>query len=255
MSREMFSEWKSLFRFPFQGPDWQSRFLIGSALLFAGWLIPLLPAFFVFGYAVEVMRRVIGGEEPRLPPWQDWGRLLVDGLRAFGVSFIYLLPGSVVYWGSIGLYLISSFLLPFMPPSMETEKWAALLLIVALFLPGLFLLLGLFLGSLLYVVGGVPLPMATAHFVAEDRFAAAFHFRRWWAILKERRWEYFVAWVFLCGLAAIAYFAVMMLYFTLFLCWLIPVLMAPLAFYLMVVSAALFGQVYGGSGTAGDVRR
>ncbi len=248
MSQETLSEWKSLFRFPFQGPDWQTRFLIGSALLFAGWFIPLLPALFVFGYAVEVMRRVIAGEEPHLPPWQDWGRLLVDGLRAFGVSFIYLLPGSVFYWGGFGLYFIGAFgLMPFM----EREEWAVAVffLVLALFL------IGLFLGSLLYVVGGVPLPMATAHFVAEDRFAAAFHFRRWWAILKERRWEYFVAWVFLCGLIAIAYFAIMMLYSTFCLCWLIPVLMVPLAFYLMVVSAALFGQAYGGGGAAGDVRR
>lgn len=230
---------KSLFSFPFRGTDWQNRFIIGSALILAGWFFPIVPVLFVYGYVLEVMRRTIQGEEPHLPPWQDWGRLIVDGLRGSVVGLVYLLPGNLVYFGGIGLYFVGVIGLT---PSMERESWAIGLffLILAIFM------VALFLGSLLIFLGLIPLPMATAHFVAEDRLASAFHIRRWWAVLKNRGWEYFIAWIILMGLAGFIYFALMLLYYLPCLCWLIPVALSPLAFYLMLMAAAIFGQVYGG---------
>jgi hypothetical protein len=232
---------KPVLRFPFQGPDWQSRFLIGSALLLAGWFIPIVPAIFVFGYALEVLRRTLMGEEPSLLPWQDWGRLFVDGLRAFVVNLVYLLPGSLIYFGGLGLYLVGSLVLIL---AMEREAWG-LGLFFALFIV---FMIALFLGSLLIFLGVIPLPAATAHFVAEDRLASAFHIRRWWSILKDRRWEYLIAWIVVGGLALAFYFVMYLLYYTVCLCWLAPIATAPAAFYLMLVSAVLFGQAYRGSG-------
>ncbi len=46
---------KPLLKVPFQGPDWRNRFLIGSALLLAGFFVPLLPSIFVGGYTVAIM--------------------------------------------------------------------------------------------------------------------------------------------------------------------------------------------------------
>lgn len=236
MSRETLSELKSLFRFPFQGPDWVNRFIIGCALLFAGWVVPILPALFVLGYAVEVMRRVIGGEEPSLPPWQDWGRLFVDGMRAFVVGLVYLLPATLIYFGSMGLYFAVSFGSVFLAREQEVLG----IFIVAMVI----LFIGMFLGFLLSFLGIVPLPAAMAHFVTENRLGAAFQVRRWWAVLKERWWEYGIAWVLLFGITGLVYFAMMLLYYTLCLCWLVPIAIAPLAFYTMLVAAALFGQVW-----------
>ncbi|MGB9777282.1 MAG: DUF4013 domain-containing protein [Anaerolineae bacterium] len=235
MSRNTLVELKHLFRFPFQEPDWVNRFIIGSALIFAGWVVPILPVLFVYGYAVEVMRRVIGGEEPSLPPWQDWGRLFVDGLRAFAVGLVYLLPGTLVYFGGMGLYFASFFI----PLLANREPTMALVMVtMALFF------ISLFLGSLLLFLGAIPLPAAMAHFVAENRLGAAFQVRRWWAVLKERRWEYLAAWILLFGMMGLLYVLWMLLYYTICLCWLMPILAAPVAFYTTLVFAALFGQVW-----------
>lgn len=236
MSRNALSELKTLLRFPFQGPDWANRFIVGSALLFAGWVVPLLPVLFVYGYAVELMRRVMQGEDPELPPWQDWGRLFTDGLRAFVVAFVYLLPGTVLYFGGIGFYYISFFLMAVFQPQ-DPPIGLFLLAFAVLFL-------GFFLGSLFYLLGGFPLPAALAQFVTEDRLAAAFHFRRWWTVLRKRGWEYLAAWLLLLGIAVAAYLILMLPYYTVCLCWLVPFLIIPVAFYLTVVAAALFGIVW-----------
>lgn len=235
MSRNVLSDLKNLFRFPFQGPDWPNRFIVGCALLLAGWVIPILPGLFVYGYTVGLMRRVIQGEDPELPPWQDWGRLFGDGLRAFAIALVYLLPGTAVYFGSIGLYYL--FFLAMVLGNRE-PSFGAFLLTASL------LAVALFLGSLLYLLGAIPLPAATAHFVAEDRLAAAFHIRRWWAVLRERWGEYLAAWFLLLGTSVAAYLVLMVPYYLPCLCWLVPILSIPVAFYLMAVAAALFGMVW-----------
>lgn len=240
MSRIVLSDLKSLLRFPFQGPDWANRFIIGSAWFLAALIVPIVPLFFAYGYALEVMRRVIRGEEPGLPPWQDWGRLFADGLRAFAAGLVYLLPGTLVYFGSMGLYFAAFFIFPALD---ERQVFWFLLIAMAV------LFIGIFLGSLLLFLGLVPLPAAIAQFVAEDRLGAAFRVRRWWAVLGERRWEYLIAWLLLFGIIGIVYFALMLLYYSLCLCWLVPVLSAPVAFYTTLVAAALFGLVWREYGT------
>ncbi len=235
MRRNVLSDLKPLFLFPFQGPDWANRFIVGSAWFLAGLVIPIVPMFFAWGYAVEVMRRVIRGEEPYLPPWQDWGRLFLDGLRAFAIGLVYFLPGTLVYFGGFGLYFAGIFVLPNVG---EREGFIVFLLLVTI------LFLAMFLGSLLLFLGLIPLPAATAHFIAEDRLGAAFQVRRWWAVLRERRWEYLIAWLLLFGLIGIVYFAQMLLYYSVCFCWLMPILAAPVAFYTTLAAAALFGLVW-----------
>ncbi len=239
MSRDVLSDPKSLFRFPFQGPDWANRFIVGCALYFAGWVVPIVPILFVYGYAVEVMRRVIRGEEPGLPPWQDWGRLFVDGLRAGAVGLVYLLPGTVIWLGGFAFYLLGFFgLIPLAERQQPGEFFLGFLALMGIYI------LSLFVGSLLILLGAIPLPAAMAHFVAEDRLGAAFQVRRWWAVLKERGWEYAIAWLLLLGLMGVAYFALMLLYYSVCLCWLMPILSAPVSFYTTLVAAALFGMVW-----------
>ncbi|MBC8253370.1 MAG: hypothetical protein H8E35_05000, partial [Ardenticatenia bacterium] len=47
---------QALFRFPFQGADWSSRFIIGTGLTLAAYVIPIVPIIFVYGYVLRVMR-------------------------------------------------------------------------------------------------------------------------------------------------------------------------------------------------------
>ncbi|MCS7177948.1 MAG: DUF4013 domain-containing protein [Anaerolineae bacterium] len=239
MDRHILSNLTSLFRFPFQGHDWANRFIVGCALLFAGWVVPIVPVLFIYGYAVDLMRRVIRGDEPSLPPWENWGRLFVDGLRAWVVGLVYLLPGTVILVGGFMLYMVGSF---GMIPLAERQPPDALLF-------SFFVLIGVYflsylVGSLLFFLGLIPLPAATAHFVAEDRLGAAFQVRRWWAVLRERGWEYLIVWILLFGITLLIYLILMGVYSTMCLCWLVPILAAPMAFYTTLVAAALFGLVW-----------
>jgi hypothetical protein len=232
---------KTFFKFPFQGPNWQSRFLIGAGLALASFLVPIVPLIFVNGYTLRVMRQAIEGEDLAMPDWEDWGGLATDGLRMMLVGLVYLLPGTIVLVGGMILYwVILTLLAVATEGGSEPALGASLLYMVSIGIMFLSMLVGLALSLL----GGIPLPMATAHFVAQDKVAAAFRVREWWAVLRNNRLGYFIAWVVVAGLMAILYFLTMMVYYTMVLCCLIPFLGATLGFYLSLVGAAMFGHAY-----------
>jgi len=102
----------------------------------------------------------------------------------------------------------------------------------------------MFVGSILTLLGAIALPVALSHTVAEDDLVAAFRVRQWWGILKADKLGYFISWVIIAGLMGILYLILMLAYSTLVLCCLLPILMAPVGLYIMLIGAALFGQTY-----------
>jgi hypothetical protein len=245
---------KTLFNFPFQGPNWRNNFIIGAALTLANSIVPLVPMIFVCGYALQIMRRTIEGQELELPPWDDWGKLALDGLRLMLVGLVYLLPGILVLMVGVALYFASIFSWPLLASTAErgSDGQVALLLSISVLGSMAIMMLSMLLGWLLILLGLIPLPVATAHFTVRDQVAAAFRIREWWPLLRVNRLGYFAAWVVVFGLMAILYFAFAMAYYTLILCCLIPLLAAPVNFYLSVIAAALFGQTYRESMTVAE---
>ena len=235
---------KALLKFPFQGPNWQNRFIIGSVLTFGGFIIPIIPLIFVAGYSLQIMRQAIQGQELELPDWNDWGRLAVDGLRMLGVGFIFLLPGLVVMVVGMGLYFAGSFTLPIMTAfSQDNSAPSAIFPVLLLVLMAIFFL-SLLVGFVLFALGAIPLPAATANFVAKDHFGAAFHVREWWPLLRVNKLGYLIAFVVVLGLYMALSFIIMIVYYTIILCFLAPFLAGPIGFYLALISAALFGHTY-----------
>jgi hypothetical protein len=237
---------KTLFKFPFQGSNWRNNFIIGAALTLANSILPLVPMIFVYGYALQIMRRTIEGQDLELPPWDDWGKLAVDGLRLMLVGLVYLLPGILVLLGGFTLYFASIFSWPLLASAAERggDGQVALLLSISIFGSIAIMMLSMLLGSLLILLGLIPLPVVTAHLALQDKVAAAFRVREWWPLLRANKLGYFAAWVVVFGLMSILYFAFAMAYYTLVLCCLIPLLAAPVSFYVTLIGAALFGQTY-----------
>ena len=235
---------KRFFAFPFEGADWQKRFVIGAALMLVGTFIPVIPLIFVFGYIVQVMRQAIEGKALTLPEWDDWGKLGMDGLRYGVVGLAFMLPGFLVYFGGMGLYMISAMVLPMSMQMMEHGRGNFAVIPLFFVLSMVIMFVSIFLGMILTFLGAIPLPAALAHFVAQDHVGAAFRFREWWKLLWRNKLGYFIAWVLCGGLMGVWYLAFMLLYSTMILCILIPVLSAPLLFYLMLVWAAVFGETY-----------
>jgi hypothetical protein len=89
--------------FVFDDEEWIAKILIAAVILLLGitfaWLllIPLILALLLLGgYGVEITRRVIFGETPVLPRWDDWGDLLGKGLKAWVIGVVYALPIIIV---------------------------------------------------------------------------------------------------------------------------------------------------------------
>lgn len=90
--------------YPTQGDSWIGRFAIGGILTFLSFLI--IPIFLIYGYFVRVLEYTIkGNKEP--PEWEDWGNLLIDGLKGIVVTLVYAFIPIFVF-GVLGTVFIGA---------------------------------------------------------------------------------------------------------------------------------------------------
>ncbi|MBM3120565.1 MAG: DUF4013 domain-containing protein [Chloroflexi bacterium] len=235
------SELKQYFRFPFQGRESRSRFALGCALMLAGYIVPILPGLLVYGYALQILRRSAQGEGVAMPAWEDWPGLLSLGFRGTMVQLAFTLPAAAVYLVGFGTYFGALIPLSIASSADASVSDPAILGFLAAML---ILMLSIVLGSVLLVLGILPLPASVAHFAAQDRLAAAFRIREWWRILSANWLGYFVAFVVVSGIFGLAYGAFMILYSTLVLLCVGFVVIVPAGVYTLLVGAALFGEAY-----------
>jgi len=232
---------KPYFRFPLQDAQARTRFVVGCALLLAGFIVPILPALFVWGYALRIMRATADGEPPSMPAWDDWSSFLSLGFRGGIVGFVFMLPGQAFFFFGVASYFGTFFLLPLAERAGGSEGGA---LFALFFLAFGVMMLSIIIGSALLLLGTIPLPAALAHFVAKDRLAAAFSVREWWPALWTNALGYFISFVVSAGILAIAYYAFILLYSTFVLVCLGFLLAIPIGVYAAFLGAALFGECY-----------
>jgi hypothetical protein len=234
---------RDVLAFPFREPNWKGRFAIGAALCLAGFLIPFIPVLFVYGYLLHVMRQAIRDESLALPAWEAWGTFFLDGLKSFAVGLVYILPSIVVFGVGMWIYFIGMFSFAGMSDSYASSAANDPAFWLILGSMGVFFL-SMLLGSLLWILGVLPLPMAAGNLASTDRLSSAFRLRELWNILAANPFGYFLAWVIVLGLFTLVYVATMLPYMTLVLICLIPVVASLLGYYLLLVAAALFGLTY-----------
>jgi hypothetical protein len=80
-------------RYPYDEGDGLRSLVIGGLLTLLSVLV--LPAILVSGYTLRVLREVDAGDE-HLPAFDDWGAMLVDGLKAIAVALVYVLIPAVL---------------------------------------------------------------------------------------------------------------------------------------------------------------
>jgi len=76
------------FSYPFQDEEWVKKIVLTAVIS----LIPLIGQLALIGWLVELTRRVIRGDSEPMPDWADFGGILVLGLKAFAIGFVYALP-------------------------------------------------------------------------------------------------------------------------------------------------------------------
>ncbi len=219
------------FTFVFEDQQWLNKLLIGAAILFVGslflWLlfIPLIVAGALLnGYMIEIIRRVVDGRADLLPEWDEWGDMIVDGLKLLVVQIVYSLPAIV-----LGLCMI--LLLIAAGENAEVLGW--------------FLGLGAGCFILLWTVAvSIVLPAATAVFAVTRDLTSAFQFGKVFAFVRDNLSTYLLTlvmgWVAgfigslggtVCGLGT---------FFT------VP--------YAYMVTGHLYGQAYATSADAGSAQ-
>jgi hypothetical protein len=163
------------FTYVFEDPEWVQKILLGGLFYLAG--IFIVGWFFVLGYMARTTRNVIAGVARPLPQWEDLGSFFNEGLRLFGVIVVYILPLVVL---------------------------AFAIMVPAGILSGIDNEVAQFFGSTLsgcIACLFVPISLAVTFFLpasllfaaVEQRFGAAFEFRRIWPFIKGNIGNYLLA--------------------------------------------------------------
>ena len=174
---------KALLNFPFRDAKAAQKTLIGSLLMFAQFIIPVLPGIVVMGYLSRVLRRVTEGDgQASMPEWDDWGGLFMDGVKVFAAIFVYSLPMILI----VGfLYFMMFAPMVVLPLLDETGPEAVGLMMAVMILVELFMFLIIAFMMVVYAIYIVILPPIIAHTAAKNQFGAAFEIGRWWKIFRK----------------------------------------------------------------------
>jgi Protein of unknown function (DUF4013) len=88
------------------------------------------------------------------------------------------------------------------------------------------------------------LPPALMQMIAKDSFCAAFKFLAWWKIFRANIGGYVIAFLMSFSIFLLLYYATIITFFSIILCFLAPILVGVMVMYSGLVSSALFGQAY-----------
>jgi len=198
--------------YPRQREDWVKTVLIGGVLTFLAFL--LIPVFIVYGYVVMAIRNSLSGDTAP-PAFDDWGTLLVDGIKAWIIGLVYLLIPLIVAWVTIGGSIAA----------VGTGTRAG----ASAGLGGM--VVGLLLSGILSLVFGYLAVVAIVNFAREERMGAAFDVE----VIKRigLDGDFLIPWLVSVGLFIVVGFVGMIP----FVGW----LLVPFAgFYVSVVAADLW---------------
>lgn len=228
--------------FPFKDRDWLKKAAIGAGLSLASFIIPILPTLFVYGYSLRMMRRIISGDgKPALPEWDDWGKLLSDGLKLWGAAILYSLPVILLMLVAVVGMLVAFISPVFMIRSDGSLPPQAGVLTIVGFL--VFMVLMAVIGVLGWVVNLAEAP-ALSHLAAKDSFEAAFRIGEWWPILKKGIGGFLLAIVLVAALSFVSTLVIQMLMLTIILAFLMPFLAGIYIFFLLIYINTWYALAY-----------
>ncbi|GAA5432444.1 DUF4013 domain-containing protein [Haloarcula japonica] len=211
-------------RYPMEDDDWTTTVLIGGVLSLLSFLV--VPGILVYGYLVQAVRdRADGATQP--PAFEDWGGLLVDGLKAWVIGIVYMLVPLVVFGVTVGGSLFA----------MATGTRAG----AGAGLAGLFG--GLAISFVLSLVFGYVATAAIIHFACTGEFGAGFDFGTLRKLVLSP--EYATPWLVSIALFIAANVVVNLLNVVPFIGSLVAVILSPFAtFYVLVVATDLWAGGY-----------
>jgi len=221
--------------FPFKDMLSRRYFIFACGIALASFIVPVIPYLALLGYTARIAKQVFNDQEPSMPVWEDWGGLLKDGARMFGVRMIYALPILIL---AIPLFL-SGVALPFIMDNVNRADADSVIIIFSLIMVG---------GMCLLIPISLPLsviiPAAEMHSVDKGSFAAGFHFSDWWKILRANLAGFIAAFVIFYFISILLGIVIQILAATLILICLLPILLPAVTAYSALIMYAAFAQAY-----------
>ena len=146
--------------------DWLQKLLIGGLLS----LIPVVGQIYALGYATQVLKNIIQGQESPLPDLtEDFGNKLLQGLIVAAIMLIYFLPLVLIAGTSgIGIALMAN--------AADADVAGVLAAITGSCVGLLALILG--------IAAGVCLPYAWSGYAESGQFGEAFKLSKIFAMIK-----------------------------------------------------------------------
>lgn len=206
--------------YPRESSDVVLTVLVGGLLTFFSFL--LIPWFLVLGYLLRVLDRTADGNDDP-PRFDEWGDMLVEGLKAFIITFVY---------GLLPLVLIIFFVIGGVMGAALGDTFAAL--------GFLWILLGLLFTFVVTIGIAYFVPAALANFVETGNIGAAFDF----GTIKEVTFTetYLIGWLTAAVILIGASILGGMLSVIPFIGW---VLGALIIFYAYVSATYIIGHIWG----------
>ena len=209
----------------FQDKNWLATILVGGGIsllgLFFFWTIigPFLAYALVLGYMMQLIRDVQRDPDAGLPPWEDWGKKLTDGVKLMVAQFLWQLP----------LILLT---IPMLTPMVLSAIYPDSDTLVILGFMGYFSFLCFaFLYSLFFLIIQ---PALVINLTVHNQFAKAFDIAGIFAIIREHLGEVLIIALLTFGLGYFASWIGMLLL-------LIGVVFT--SFWVMLVQGHLYGQL------------
>lgn len=230
--------------FPFKSKNWGTKWLIGSALTLANFILPLVPMIPLYGYAAQIAKRVLqNDEDPDLPDWSDWGLFFSDGIKVFGASVIFGLPGALTMLIGYAVMLLGNFSFMFDPSFYSTNEPSPEYFIGSM--GGMFVgMLMIFIGVIVAAAGSFLAFPALGHLLAKGEFGAAFRFQEWWPVFKANLSGYILAMLILYGVSMGLVWVAYLFYFTIILCFLMPLALCVAMFLTSAIHFSLLAVAY-----------
>jgi hypothetical protein len=167
--------------------------------------------------------------------WDDWGGMLKDGARMFGVRIVYALPILII---SIPL-MIAGIALPIVTENVNSSSADSIIIIFSMVM-----LAAMCVIIPLSLVLSAIIPAAEMNAVDKSEFAAGFRIREWWAIFRANMGGFIAAFAIYYVVSLLFAIVLQMIMITFIFSCLLPFLMPVVTAYLMLIMYTTIAQAY-----------
>ena len=232
-----YAQLQTILLYPIKDAAARKNFLIAAALMFANFIIPILPMFLLMGYVARIMRQVIDEKhEPFMPEWDDWNAFLTDGLRMWGFRMVVSLPLLGLMFGGMGFFFIFMIIGASTTHSDTVSPFLFAGPLVFTMVMAVFMLLAIPLGVVSMV--------GSTHVVAKRSLSAGFDFKEWWPIFRNNLGTFIVYYLIAMAVSYVLVFATQILFLTIILICLVPFIFPALMAYMILIQDVLFAYAY-----------